>query len=65
MIVTEEKKMYLFYFSTNRNIRKLVRYIFVILEVLWKEESNLIISSDVVVSASFFYLEKTILTILK
>ena len=62
MIVTEEKKMYLCYFSTNRNIRKLVRYIFVILEVLWKEESNLIIFSDVIVSASFFYLEKTILS---
>ena len=54
----EGEKMYPCYFPTNRNIKNLIRNMFVALKVLRKEKPDLIISSGAAVSVPFFYLGK-------
>ena len=54
----EGEKMYPCYFPTNRNIKNLIRNIFVALKVLRKEKPDVIVSSGAAVAVPFFYLGK-------
>ena len=50
--------MYPCYFTTNRNIKNLIRNTFLAIRVLKKEKPDLIISSGAAVAVPFFYLGK-------
>ena len=50
--------MYPCFYPTNRNIKNLIRNIFVAWKVLKKEKPDLIISSGAAVAVPFFYLGK-------
>ena len=50
--------MYPCYYPTNRNIKNLIRNIFVAWKVLKREKPDLIISSGAAVAVPFFYLGK-------
>ena len=52
------EKVYPCYYSTNRNIKNLIRNTVVAWKVLHKEKPDLIISSGAAVSVPFFYLGK-------
>jgi len=52
------EKMYPCYFPTNRNVKNLIRNVFVAWKVLIKEKPDLIISSGAAVAVPFFYIGK-------
>lgn len=56
--ILKNEKMYCCYYPTNRNIKNLIRNIFVAIKVLIKEKPDIIISSGAAVAVPFFYIGK-------
>lgn len=52
------EKIYHCYFPTNRNIKNLIKNIFLAIKVLRKEKPDLIISSGAAIAVPFFWLGK-------
>lgn len=57
MILKDEKK-YWCYFFINRNVKNLIKNIFLVIKILIKEWLDLIVSSGVVFVILFFYFGK-------
>lgn len=56
--ILKDEKMYPCYFPTNRNIKNLIKNIFLAIKVLKKEKPDIIISSGAAVAVPFFYIGK-------
>lgn len=56
--ILENEKKYYCHFPTNRNLKNLIKNIFLAIKVLKKEKPNLIISSGAAVAVPFFYVGK-------
>lgn len=54
----EKEKMYSCYYPTNRNIKNLIKNIFLAFKIIKKEKPNIIISSGAAVAVPFFYIGK-------
>lgn len=54
----EKETVYWAYFPTNRNIKNLIKNIYIALKILFKERPDIIVSTGAGVAVSFFYLGK-------
>ncbi len=54
----EKERVYWAYFPTNRNIKNLIRNIFLAIKILWKERPKIIISTGAGIAVPFFYVGK-------
>ena len=56
--ILENERKYYCYFPTNRNIKNLIKNIFLAIKVLKSEKPDIIISSGAAVAVPFFYIGK-------
>lgn len=56
--ILKREKKYNCYYPTNRNIKNLIKNIFLAIKILHKEKPDLIISSGAAVAVPFFYIGK-------